>query len=83
MTERAALLKYADEVLEGKIDLGPRAARTAALLGRLALEDWLDEQSASWSTGSYKFPTMNSKLIVLSRNRAWKSENRPDAYGSH
>ena len=69
MTGRAALLNYADEVLDGTIPLGPRTARTAALLARLALEDWLDEQSASWSAASEKPPTTNSKLVVLGRNR--------------
>src|SRR6516164_2904764 len=69
MTGRAALLNYADEVLDGTIPLGPRTARTAALLARLALEDWLDEQSASWSAASEKPPTTNSKLVVLGGNR--------------
>jgi hypothetical protein len=69
MTGRAALLDYADEVLDGVIPLGPRAARTAALLTRLALEDWLNEQSASWSAVNEKSPTTNSKLVVLERNR--------------
>ncbi|ASX00238.1 hypothetical protein MINTM006_22870 [Mycobacterium intracellulare] len=69
MTVRAALLEYADNVLDGSIALGPRAARTAALLARLALEDWLNEESASWSSSSEKPPTMNSKLVVLGRNR--------------
>jgi hypothetical protein len=45
---RTALLDYADDVLDGKFSLGRRAPRTAALLARLALEDWLNEQSASW-----------------------------------
>lgn len=69
MTGRAALLDYADEVLDGKVALGVRAPRTAALLARLALEDWLNEQSASWCAASAKPPTMNSKLVVLGRNR--------------
>jgi hypothetical protein len=69
VTGRAALLDYADEVINGEIALGPRAARTAALLARLALEDWLGDQSASWSSSSGKPPTVNSKLIVLSRKR--------------
>lgn len=67
MTGRTELLNYADEVLDGVIPLGPRAARTAALLARLALEDWLNEQSASWCASGAKPPTMTSKLIVLSR----------------
>jgi hypothetical protein len=69
MTGRVALLSYADQVLDGTIPLGPRTARTAALLARLALEDWLNEQSASWSSASEKPPTTNSKLVVLGRNR--------------
>jgi hypothetical protein len=69
MIGRSELLNYADEVLAGRIALGPRAARTAALLARMALEDWLNEQSASWSSASKKSPTMNSKLVVLGRNR--------------
>ncbi|MEB3982517.1 hypothetical protein OQ968_14735 [Mycobacterium sp. 663a-19] len=69
MIGRAALLDYADDVLDGTITLGSRAARTAALLARLALEDWLNEESASWSSASEKSPTVNSKLVVLGRNR--------------
>jgi len=69
MNGRAALLDRADEVLDGTIPLGPRAARTAALLARLALEDWLDEQSASWASQSETWPTNNSKLVVLGRNQ--------------
>ncbi|OBG78139.1 MULTISPECIES: hypothetical protein [unclassified Mycobacterium] len=70
MIGRAALLTYADEVLDGTIAMGPRAARTAALLARLALEDWLNEASASWSsTAGDNPPTANSKLVVLSRKR--------------
>lgn len=87
MTGRVALLDYADEVLDGTIALGPRAARTAALLARLALEDWLNEASASWaSTTGAKPPTTNSKLIVLTRKlgpevgerarRVWHSLSR-------
>jgi hypothetical protein len=69
MTGRAALLDYADSVLDGTIDLGPRATRTSALLARLALEDWLNEQSASWYVPGEKSPTTNSKLVVLSSKR--------------
>jgi len=65
MTDRAALLDYACDVLDGKVSLGSRGARTAALLARRALEDWLDEQSATWSTSSYWEPTTKSKLVVL------------------
>ncbi len=86
MKERTALLEYADEVLDGRIALGPRAPRTAALLARLALEDWLDERSASWCAASQKPPTTASKLVVLGRNegadvgerarRVWHSLSR-------
>lgn len=69
MIGRGALLDYADDVLDGRIALGPRAARTAALLARMALEAWLEEQSASWCAVAAKPPTMNSKLIVLGRIR--------------
>lgn len=69
MIGRAALLSYADDVLDGRIVLGPRSARTAALLARLALEDWVNEQSSSWSAAHEKPPTMNSKIVVLGRNR--------------
>ena len=69
MIGRTELLNYADDVLDGRIALGPRSARTAALLARLALEDWLNEQSASWCAASAKPPTMTSKLVVLGRNR--------------
>ena len=65
MIRRAALLDYADQVLDGTISLGSRAARTAALLARCAFEDWLDQQSAVWSAASEYRPTTNSKLVVL------------------
>jgi hypothetical protein len=86
VTGRAALLDYANDVLDGKFSLGPRAPRTAALLARLALEDWLDEQSASWCAVNGKSPTTASKLVVLRINmgvdvgerarRAWHSLSR-------
>ena len=66
MTDRAALLDYADELLDGKIPLGSRGPRTAALLARCALEDWLDERSSTWSTPQGLRPTTNSKLVALS-----------------
>jgi hypothetical protein len=66
---RTALLDYADDLLDGKFSLGRRAPRTAALLARLALEDWLNEQSASWCPVSGKSPTTASKLVVLRTNR--------------
>jgi hypothetical protein len=42
MTDRAALLDCADEVLDGEVALGARGPRTAAVLARLAFEDWLN-----------------------------------------
>lgn len=66
MTDRAQLLDYAASVLEGSPNLGVRSARTAALLGRCAFEQWLDEQSAHWTAETVKFPSTTSKLIVLS-----------------
>ncbi|CAM2951046.1 hypothetical protein BST27_12825 [Mycobacterium intermedium] len=69
MTGRTKLLEYADQVLDGQIALGPRAPRTAALLARLALEDWLNEQSAAWCATGEKPPTMTSKLVVLGRKK--------------
>jgi hypothetical protein len=65
MTHRAALLDYADDVLDGTIALGSRGPRTAALLARCALEDWLDEKCATWTTSGGYRPTTNSKLVVL------------------
>jgi len=65
MTECAALLDYADRLLNGAIDIGARGPRTAALLARSALEDWLEEQTASWSSPALGFPTTKSKIIAL------------------
>ncbi|KUI11933.1 hypothetical protein AU193_02145 [Mycobacterium sp. GA-1285] len=65
MTDRAALLDYADDVLDGAVPLGARGPRTAALLARCALENWLDEQSATWSPLGDHRPTTISKLVVL------------------
>jgi hypothetical protein len=65
MTDRAVLLDYAEQILDGTVSLRSSAPRTAALLARCALEDWLDEQSAEWSTGSYPYPTTKSKLIAF------------------
>lgn len=67
MTDRAELLGYAEQVLDGTVSLGPRGPRTAALLARRAFEDWLDEISASWSTQviSDRPPTTSSKLVAL------------------
>ncbi|MCW2686283.1 MAG: hypothetical protein JWR37_1173 [Mycobacterium sp.] len=67
MTDRAELLGYADQVLDGAYGLGARSPRTAALLARRAFEDWLDELSVSWSTQvvSDRPPTTSSKLVAL------------------
>lgn len=65
MTGRVKLLDHAESVLEGKIDLGSSGPRTAALLVRCALEEWLDEHSKSWASGRYPFPSTRSKLVVL------------------
>ncbi len=65
MTDYAGLVDYAEQVLDGKVPLGASAPRTAALLARCALEEWLDERSASWSSGGYPYPSTVSKLIAL------------------
>lgn len=65
MTGRVELLAYADQVLDGTIGLGARSARTAALLARCALEDWLDEMSKAWQVQAYERPSTESKLVVL------------------
>lgn len=65
MTDPAGLVDYAEQVLDGKVALGSSAPRTAALLARCALEEWLDERSASWSSGGYPYPSTVSKLIAL------------------
>ena len=67
MTDRTELLGYAEQVLNGTVNLGARGPRTAALLARRAFEDWLDELSASWSTQvvSDRPPTTSSKLVAL------------------
>lgn len=65
MTERAALFDYAEQILDGKVALGSSGPRTAALLTRCALEEWLDEQSASWALTSCPRPSRRSKLVGL------------------
>ncbi|EHI14665.1 hypothetical protein [Mycolicibacterium thermoresistibile] len=66
MTDRAALLDYAEDALDGTVSLGSRAPRTAAVLARCALEDWLNEQSADWCGPPDRGgPTTASKLVVL------------------
>ena len=70
MTERAALLDYADRLLDGEFGLGARGPRTAALLARSVLEEWLDEQSASWSSPALGFATTRSKIVALGAIRS-------------
>jgi hypothetical protein len=65
MTERAELLDYADQVLDGTVGLGARSARTAALLARCAFEEWLDETGKTWERPSHQRPSTESKLVVL------------------
>ena len=73
MTDRIALLDHAEEVLDGKVALGSSGPRTAALLARCALEDWLDEQSATWAPTSIRFlpPGRNSSCW-----RSWATRYR-------
>ena len=65
MTGRAAFLDYADRLLDGEFGLGARTPRTAALLARSVLEEWLNEQSASWSSPTLGYPTTRSKIVAL------------------
>jgi hypothetical protein len=67
MTDRAELLEYAEQVLDGSVMLGARGPRTAALLARCAFEQWLDEISAPWAAQveADRPPTTTSKLVVL------------------
>ena len=65
MTGQNSLLGYATDLLDGKISIGASAPRTAALLARCALEEWLDQKSHPWSSTSYPYPTTTSKLIAL------------------
>lgn len=65
MSDRAALLDYAEQILDGSVALGAPSARVAALLARSAFEDWLDEQSP-WAVTAPQRPTTASKLVALS-----------------
>lgn len=76
MTNRPELLDYAGQLLDGSITLGARGARTAALLTRCALEDWLDDQSATWSMAPRLRPTTRSKLVVLGALRGPETGER-------
>lgn len=64
MTDRGALLDYAEQILDGTVALGARSARVAALLARSAFEDWLDEQNA-WAVTLPTRPRTASKLVAL------------------
>jgi len=78
MTDRAELLTYAEQLLDGTVNLGARGPRTAALLARRAFEEWLDEISASWSTQvvSDRPPTTSSKLVALGAPRGMELGER-------
>lgn len=65
MTGRYTLLDYADRLLDGEFGLGGRAPRIAALLVRTVLEEWIDEQSASWLSSTLGYPTVRSKIVAL------------------
>lgn len=65
MTEGSETLDYADRLLDGEFGLGARSPRAAALLARSVLEDWLDAESASWSSPALGFPTTRSKIVAL------------------
>jgi hypothetical protein len=65
MTRREAFLDYADRLLDGEFGLGAHGPRTAALLARSVLEEWLDEQSASWLSSALGFPSTRSKSLPL------------------
>lgn len=65
MSDRAGLLDYADQVLDGTVKLPSHGSRTAALLARCALEEWLDEQTVSWAGTHYPFPSTKSRLVAL------------------
>ena len=64
MTDRAALLDYADHLLDGSLPLGSRSTRVAAVMARSAFEDWLDEQ-CTWAATAQKRPSTKAKLAVL------------------
>jgi hypothetical protein len=64
VTDRAALLDYADQLLDGSLDLGARSARVAAVLARSAFEDWLDEQ-CPWAVTAAVRASAASKLAVF------------------
>ncbi|BBY44164.1 hypothetical protein [Mycolicibacterium celeriflavum] len=65
MTSRVAFLNYADRLLDGEFGLDARGPRIAALLARSVLEEWIEEQSASWSSPLLGYPTTRSKIVAL------------------
>lgn len=64
MTDRAALLDYADHLLDGTLPLGSRSTRVAAVMARSAFEDWLDEQ-CPWAVTAVIRPSTSAQLGVL------------------
>ena len=60
-----AHLDYADRLLDGEFGLGARGPRTAALLARAVLEEWIDDQSEPWTTSALGYPTTRSKIVAL------------------
>ena len=64
MSDRGALLDYADQLIDGALDLGARSTRVAAVLARSAFEDWLDEQ-CPWAATATARPSTSAKLAVL------------------
>lgn len=76
MTGRLSLLDHADRLLDGAYGLEARGPRIAALLARSVLEEWLDEQNASWSEEASGYPTTRSKLIALETLRGRQLADR-------
>ena len=64
MTDRAALLDYADHLLDGTLPLGSRSTRVAAVMARSAFEDWLDEQ-CQWAVTAVIRPSTDRKSTRL------------------
>jgi hypothetical protein len=65
MTNSPGLLDYAEQVLDGKVALGSSGPRTAALLARCVLEEWLDAKSETWAGTGYPYPSTRSKIVAL------------------
>ena len=81
MSDRAALLDYAEQILDGTVALGARSARVAALLVRSAFEDWLDEQNP-WAVTAPGRPTTASNSSRWPPARIPTSGTGPDASGT-